>query len=153
MRLIVTTPTALVEDVEGVREVRAEDETGAFAIRPGHADFVTVLPVSIVTWRDAAREGFVAVRRGVLSVRAGKLVEIAARGAYREDQLASLGDAALEELQQADDAEDVSRKSEARLHLATIRQIERMLRGGSDTSSLAPQLTPRQTPSRPGAPK
>ena len=34
--------------------LRAEDDTGAFGILPGHADFLTVLAVSVVTWRDDA---------------------------------------------------------------------------------------------------
>ena len=60
MRFTVTTPTAVVEDVDDIRHIRAEDESGAFGILPGHADFVTVLPVSVVMWRAGdGREGFV----------------------------------------------------------------------------------------------
>ena len=146
MRLVVTTPTEVVEDVAAIRSVRAEDETGAFGIEPGHADFVTVLPVSIVTWRDAEREGFVAVRGGVLTVRGGDLVEIAARGAWREDQLAELGPAALANLQRADEEADVTRKSEHRLQLATIRRIEQFVQGAREMQSSAPRLEPRGSP-------
>ena len=58
---------AVIEDVDDLRIVRAEDDTGSFGIQPGHTDFVTVLPVSVVSWTAAdGREGFVLVRRGVM---------------------------------------------------------------------------------------
>ena len=43
MKLLVTTPLAVIVDVEDVRHIRADDETGAFGILPGHANFITVL--------------------------------------------------------------------------------------------------------------
>jgi F-type H+-transporting ATPase subunit epsilon len=142
MRLVVTTPTDRVEDIDDVLSIRAEDETGAFGIMPGHADFVTVLPVSVVSWRNAGRDGFIAVRGGVLTVRDGSLVEIAARGAWREDELADLGPSALAVLEKSDVEEDETRKSEHRLQMATIRQIERLVRGTREMQSAAPRLEP-----------
>jgi F-type H+-transporting ATPase subunit epsilon len=144
MRLVVTTPTDLVEDVDDVREVRAEDATGAFGILPGHADFVTVLPVSVVTWQSPEDlEGFVLVRRGVLTVRDGTLVEIAARGAYRAADLAALGEGALAELERRDITEAEARTTDTRLHLATMRQIERVLRAGRAGRPAPPVLEQR----------
>ena len=52
MRLRIATPTVLVVEAEDVGHVRAEDETGAFGILPGHGDFLTVLATSVLTWRD-----------------------------------------------------------------------------------------------------
>ena len=128
---MVTTPTAIVAEVDGIRHIRAEDRTGAFGIAPGHADFVTLLPVSVVSWRtEDGAESFVLVRGGVLTVQGGRHVEIAARGAYKEEDLAELGDRALEELRKADAEEDTSRTVDTRLHLATMRQIERVLQAG-----------------------
>ena len=144
MRLIVSTPTAVIEDVEQVVHVRAEDETGAFGILPGHADFVTVLPVSIVTWRASdGRESFVLVRRGVMTVRDGERVEIAARGGYRHEDLPEMGPAVLEQLRKADEEEDVTRTSEARLHLATMRQVEKVLRAKRGGETTPPRLSSR----------
>lgn len=144
MRLTVSTPTALVEDVQDVRHVRAEDETGAFGILPGHTDLVAILPISIVTWRASdEREGFVLVRQGVLTVRNGEDVEIAARGGFRDDELPALGTKVLEELRQADEVEDVARTSETRLHLATIRQIEKVLRVERGAQAMPPRLDGR----------
>lgn len=145
MRLVVTTPTAVVADVGDVRHVRAEDETGAFGIMPGHADFLTILPVSVVTWDCGdGGEGFALVRGGVLTVHDGETVEIAARGAFRREDLASLGREAIEELERADEMEDVSRTSDTRLHLATMRQIQRVLQAGRDGGSAPPSLRPER---------
>jgi F-type H+-transporting ATPase subunit epsilon len=131
MKLLVTTPVAIVVDIGNVRHVRAEDETGAFGILPGHADFVTVLTVSVVTWSDAAgREHHVAVRGGVLTVRGGDRIEVASREAVGEDTLAQLGDAVLDRLRDEARAEEDSRISATRLQLAAIRQIQRVLKAG-----------------------
>jgi F-type H+-transporting ATPase subunit epsilon len=144
MNLVVTTPTSIVVCVDGVRLVRAEDATGAFGIAPGHADFLTLLPVSVVTWRqENGKERFVLVRGGVLSVHDGDRVEIAARGAYREDELEELGDRALEELRKADESEDVTRTTDTRIHLATMRLIERVLRSSRAAGPLPPILDRR----------
>jgi F-type H+-transporting ATPase subunit epsilon len=43
MRLIVSTPLAIVVDTDDVMHLRAEDETGAFGILPRHDNFLTVL--------------------------------------------------------------------------------------------------------------
>jgi F-type H+-transporting ATPase subunit epsilon len=151
MRLVVTTPTALVVDAADIAHMRAEDATGAFGILPRHADFVTVLPVSVVTWRGKdGREGFVLVRRGVLTMREGEVVEIAARGAYSKQDLAALGETAIEDLRRADETEDVVRTADTRLHLATMRQIERVLRAGREAQSMPPTLERR--PDTDGAP-
>ena len=129
MKLVVATPTEIVEDVDDIVSVRANDDTGAFGIQPGHADFLTVLPISVVSWRTKTRSGVVVIRGGILTVQGGSRIDIAARGAWREDQLSDLGSSAIAELQREDSDEDVTRKSEHRLHLATMRQIERLLRG------------------------
>jgi len=131
MRLLITTPAELVVDVDDVRHVRAEDETGAFGILPGHADFLTVLEVSVITWRDAhGGLHHVAVRGGLLTVRGGTVVEIATREAIGEESLAALGDAVLERFRAESAAESAARVSTAQLHMATMRQIERFLESG-----------------------
>lgn len=143
MRLRVTTPTEVIADVDGVLSLRAEDATGAFGIQQGHADFVTVLPVSVVSWHDAEAEEFIALRGGVLHVHGGDQINIATRGAWREADLKALGPNALAELARADDAEDSARTYDHRLHLATIRQVERLLNLGRDIPESPPRLEPR----------
>ena len=96
MRLLVTTPVAVVVDADSVLHVRAEDETGAFGIMPGHADFITVLAISVIAWRNHAGDlHHVAVRGGVLTVRGGDMVEVATADAVGEDTLGRLGQAVL----------------------------------------------------------
>src|SRR3546814_13306793 len=71
--------------------VRAEDDSGAFGVLHGHADFVTALTVSVISWRDRDRaEHNVAVRGGVLQVRAGERVEIATPEAVAGDDMPRL---------------------------------------------------------------
>ncbi len=143
MRLLVTTPMSVVVDAKPVSHVRAEDETGAFGILPGHADFMTVLAVSVITWRNHSDiEHHVAVRGGVLMVRDGDVVEVATRDAVGEDSLRQLGDAVLEQFRNDAHAEEESRFSATRLHLAAIRQVQRYLEAGRQPLSqgLPPSL-------------
>ena len=82
MRLAVTTPLAIIVDAHDVAHLRAEDETGAFGILRGHADFLTALSVSVVSWRDqAGGEHHLAVRGGMLEVRGGAAITVATREA------------------------------------------------------------------------
>ncbi len=131
MKLLVTTPLSVIVDAEDVCHVRADDETGAFGILPGHADFITVLTVSVITWRNHRdEEHHVAVRGGVLTVRGGNLVEVATREAVGEDTLRRLGGAVLERFREEAQAEKSSRVSASRLHLTAIRQLQRYLETG-----------------------
>lgn len=146
MRLLVTTPVSVAVDAEDVRHVRAEDETGAFGILPGHADFISVLAISVITWRNhSGDEHHVAVRGGVLTVRDGDLVEVATRDAVGEDTLRRLGRAVLDRFRDEAQAEEVSRVSATRLHLAAIRTLQRYLQSGR-------QPVPRGLPPRAGTP-
>ncbi len=52
-----STPAAILIDADDVRSLRAEDESGAFGVLPGHADLLTVLPPSVVRWtRDGTTD-------------------------------------------------------------------------------------------------
>jgi len=131
MKLIVTTPSAVVVEADSVRHVRAEDETGAFGILPHHADFLTVLVISVITWRDGTgAEHYVAVPGGVLMVRDGETVEVATRQAVAGDDLDTLQNEVLTRFRDEAQAEEESRISASRLHLAAIRQIQRYLEAG-----------------------
>ena len=129
MRLLITDPTAVVIDDPGIVSVRAEDESGSFGILDGHADFLTVLTVSIVSWRrgDAARR-FCAVRRGVLSVSRGTLVAIATRQALLSNDLDHLERVVLAEFHNSVEAERIARTASLQLQMKAIRQIVRYLR-------------------------
>jgi F-type H+-transporting ATPase subunit epsilon len=131
MKVVVTTPLSVVVDVDGVVHVRAEDESGAFGILQGHADFLTVLAISVVTWRDEGGSEYnVAVRGGVLMVRNGNRVEIATRAAVAGDDLEALQAEVSSWFRDEAEAEEESRVSAGRLHLAAIRQIQKYLEAG-----------------------
>ncbi len=129
MRLLITTPTSVVIDEQNVVAVRAEDESGGFGILDGHADFLTALTVSVVSWHDADdRQRFCAVRRGVLSVTNGTEVAIATREAIVGDDLARLEQEVLAQFQDEVEAERTARTESLRLQMQAIRKIVRYLR-------------------------
>ena len=129
MRLLITTPTAVVIDDPDVLAVRAEDETGSFGILDHHADFLTVLTVSVVAWRGAGgRQRYCAVRRGVLRVEGGSEVAVATREAIVGDDLDRLEHVVLTQLRNALDAERTARTESLQLQMKAIRQIVRYLR-------------------------
>lgn len=124
MRLLVTTPTQVVVDEGEVLSVRAEDETGALGILPGHTNFLTMLAVSVLSWRRAdGRERHVALRGGVLSVRAGRLVEVATPEAVAGEDLRALEDNVLAAFRQEVEDEREARQATQRLQLVAIRQL------------------------------
>lgn len=131
MKLTVITPLAIVVEIEGVVHLRAEDMTGAFGILTGHADFLTALAVSVVSWRDEyGVEHHVAVRGGMLEVRGGHTIAIATSEAVRGDDLRHLETEVLTRFRRQVAEEQTARIDAQRLYLAAIRQIVRLLRGG-----------------------
>ena len=129
MRLLITTPTAVIIDEQDIVALRAEDESGSFGILDGHADFLTALTISVASWRCAdGRQGFCAVRHGVLSVTNGSQVSIATRAAVVGDDLARLENVVLEQFREAAEAERIARTESLRLEMKAIRQIIRYLR-------------------------
>jgi F-type H+-transporting ATPase subunit epsilon len=129
MRLRIITPLSVVVDEDGVRALRAEDATGSFGILPRHADFLTSLAISVVRWEsgDGARH-YCAVRRGVLSVDAGRDIAIATREAVPGDDLATLDATVLGRFRADLEAERTEHVQSTRLQLDAIRQIMRHLR-------------------------
>jgi F-type H+-transporting ATPase subunit epsilon len=129
MRLLITTPTTVVVDEHEVVAVRAEDESGSFGILNGHAQFLTALAISVVSWRLAdGRQKFCAVRRGVLSVVNGHEVAIATREAIVDHDLDRLEHVVLARFHEAIEAERAVRTESLQLQMRAIRQIVRYLR-------------------------
>ncbi len=131
MRLRIITPLFVVVDEDGVLALRAEDATGSFGILPRHADFLTRLAISVVSWEssDGTRH-HCAVRRGVLSVIAGRDIAIATREAVQGDDLATLDKTVLNRFRADIEAERAEHVESTRLQLNAIRQIMRHLRPG-----------------------
>ena len=129
MRLSVATPLAIVIEAGDVAHLRAEDDTGAFGILPGHADFLTALAVSVATWRDdRGIEHHVALRGGMLEVRDGSTIAIATPEAVAGDDLERLESEVLAKFRRQLVEEQAARTDAQRLYLAAIRQIVRFLR-------------------------
>src|SRR5450631_1306932 len=131
MRLRIVTSLSVVIDEDGVQALRAEDATGSFGILPGHAEFLTSLAISVVSWKssDGARH-YCAVRRGVLSVIAGRDIAIATREAVPGDDLATLDETVLGRFRADIEMERTEHVESTRLQLNAIRQIMRHLRPG-----------------------
>ena len=129
MRLLITTPTAIVVDQPNVSSVRAEDDTGSFGILRGHEDLLTALNLSIVSWRDTDdRVRYCAVRRGVLSVTGGDEIAIATREAIPGDDLDRLEEVVLNQFRERSEVERASRTQSLQLQMKAIRQIVQYLR-------------------------
>ncbi len=137
--LVITTPTAVVVRSAAVTHLRAEDDSGAFGILPGHADLLTALSVSVVSWREAddnakadengtGRERHCAVRGGVLTASDGARIAVATREAVAGDDLAALERDVLTRFRQERAAEGEARGGARRLRLAAVRHILSYLR-------------------------
>jgi F-type H+-transporting ATPase subunit epsilon len=131
MRLRIVTPLSVVVD-EDAESLRAEDASGSFGIRPGHAPFLTALAVSIVSWKSAGLERFCALRGGVLTVTGGSTVAIATREAVADDDLATLDAEVLTRFQTDADEERVEHVETMRLQMNAIRQMISGLRRSAD---------------------
>jgi len=130
VKFTVTTPLAIVVEVDGVAHLRAEDATGAFGVLPGHADFLTALAISVASWRDEhGVERHVAVRGGLLEVRGGHTLAIATPEAIPGDDLRRLEAEVLAGFRRQLAEERSARSDAQRLYLAALRQIVRFLRG------------------------
>jgi len=148
MRLFVATPVRVVAEADDVEYIRAEDETGTFGICPGHADFLTRLSVSVLSWRDTKQQvHHVALRGGVLRVTEGLLVEVATMEAEAGDVLEDLQGRLVETFRKRDREDEEERAAANRLHTAAIRQIQRVLRASRETTP--PETIPRLQPVEP----
>ena len=132
MKLMVVTPQRVVVGADGLVSLRAEDASGSFGLRPGHADFLTVLVPTVIAWTGAdGAEHFVAVRGGVLTVSGGDSVAVATRQAVAGDDYDAL-DAALGEAVEAAREEESHARAEAiGLEANAVRALESYLQAAS----------------------
>ena len=144
MKLRITTPLTIVVDDEHVSSLRAEDASGSFGILPDHADFLTSLAISVVSWTnddarstrsEPAARHYCAVRRGVFSISDGQTIAIATREAVVGADLATLDQEVLTRFRTELDAERVEHVASAQLQLNAIRQLMRHLRSSAPMAS------------------
>lgn len=139
IHLVVSSLGAMVVDAPGVRSVRAEDASGGFGLWPGHVDFLTVLSVGVLSWRQADDTWqHCAVRRGVLTMRRGCALSIATREAVLCDDLDQLEHQVLAQLRQRQDAEDTARRESRQLEVRALRELVRPHAAGGRASGGLP---------------
>lgn len=130
IRLRITDPTGILFDQQ-VRSVRAEDASGGFGILPGHADFLTALEVSVVSWRLAdGSQGHCAIRNGILTMQGGNELLIATREGHLGNDLAELDATVLNRYRQRREVERTGRTAAARMRMQAIRRMVEALQGG-----------------------
>lgn len=130
MRLVIADPISVAVDAGDVVSLRAEDASGSFGILEGHADFITALEISVVSWCQAdGQRGFCAVRKGVLTVRGGGDVAIATREAHVGDDLETLETVVLAGYRTQVEGERTDRTASARLRMQAIRHMVEALDG------------------------
>lgn len=136
LHLLISTPSALLVDLDDVASVRAEDESGSFGLQPGHADLLTVLPASVIRWRD--HDGamhYCAQSGGVFSIAGGREIRVACRQATVGDDLSRL-EAEVQTMRAAlSDTGRRSRVEEMRLHANAVRQLTRLLRADAGSAN------------------
>jgi F-type H+-transporting ATPase subunit epsilon len=144
LRLTIATPSQVWLDGVEVISLRAEDASGSFGIRTGHADFVTQLTSSVVRWTGQDNvPRYCAVSGGVLLVLGGATVSIACREAIMGDSLEGLEAVVRRRHADADEAARRARVDLMRLHARAVRQILRYLRPRAGSDSANPTATGR----------
>jgi len=122
MNLSIVTPLSIVID-EPVSNLRAVDASGSFGILPGHAEFLTRLAISVVSWTNENGEArHCAVRGGALSV-TGTDIAIATREAVPGDDLETLDREVLARFRADLDVERSEHVRTTRLQLDLMRRI------------------------------
>lgn len=147
MKLRITMPTAVVIDLDDVDHLRAEDASGAFGILRRHADFLTVLETSVVSWRrSSGAERYCAVRGGVLTVRGGERIAIATREAVPGDDLVHLEAEVLAAFRRKSAEDESARAGSTRLQFAAVRRILDYVRPERDAGTRPPLGLRARTP-------
>lgn len=144
LHLTIATPSQLLVESKDVRSLRASDASGSFGILPGHADLLTVLPASVVEWREGDGEWrYCAVRAGVFSVSDGEQVAIACRQGVLGHDLASLETEIRRAGAAETEADRRARVEQTRLHAQAVRRLLQYLsprRGTEAGFAQAPEV-------------
>lgn len=139
LKLTIATPSRVWFDGVEIVSLRAEDASGSFGIRIGHADFVTQLTPSVVRWSGPDNmPRYCAVNGGVLLVLGGATVSIACREAIPGESLEGLEAIVRRRHADEDEAARRARVDQMRLHARAVRQMLRYLRPRAGTDSANP---------------
>lgn len=123
MRVHILSPLATVYDHSDITQLSARDDSGAFAIRSGHAPFMTVLPPCVVTLARAdGGVQYAAVAGGLLRVgRDGVL--ITSPDAVAGDDLAPLAARVETERKARQYQQQEGLATEHKLHAALMHRL------------------------------
>lgn len=122
MKLKVLLPTEIFIDQE-ISKVTAEAENGYFCLLPRHADFVTALVPSLLSFvSKTGKEEFIAVDEGIL-IKVGSEVLISTRNAMRGPDLGTLRQIIEEQFETINDQEKKARSILASIEASFVRRF------------------------------
>jgi len=137
MKLTITTPFGIIIDNENILSLRAEDATGSFGILSLHADFMTILGVSVLSWQDMQRKTiYCAVNNGIFVVSGGKQISIATREAVVGQDLDDLKQRVLGKFAIENTRESKTRLAHERLQAQAIQRIQDFLHQEDQNASI-----------------
>ena len=140
LNLTISTPSRVLVESDKVFSLRASDASGSFGIQAGHADFLTVIPASVVEWREHDGQWhYCAVRGGVLSVSDGRRILLACREGVLGSNLAELESDVRQAGTAGTEADRRARTEQTRLHAQAVRQLVRYLVPGNRKTGFARQ--------------
>lgn len=135
LSLVVTTPLQVIARANGVTSFRAEDESGAFGILPGHVDLLSVLKSCVVRWREGESPWrYCALHGGILTVAHGKVIRIACREGVLGTDLPTLNRQVKRQREIESQLASSARIGQAQLHARAIRKIMSHLSGNPNGS-------------------
>ena len=124
LSLVITTPLAVIKQVDGVTSFRASDDSGSFGVMPGHADLLSVLRDCVARWKTGKGEwSYCALHGGVMTVENGDTIRIACREGVLGTDVATLEAEVRRPREAVAQEASRARVSEAKLHARAIRQI------------------------------
>ncbi|MBA3053445.1 MAG: F0F1 ATP synthase subunit epsilon [Sphingomonadales bacterium] len=136
MQLRIATPTQVLVDLGEVNSLRAADASGSFGLLPGHANFLTVVPPSVVQWHlSNGTLRYCAVRSGVLAMTGGDQISIACRQGVLGGALDALDSDVRSAREAESEADRRARVEQIRLHARAVRQLMPALVPGSGVQS------------------
>ncbi len=129
MKLVITTPFSVAVRDNAVLSLEAEDATGRFGILAQHADLLSVLVPSVISWQqEGGLHRYCAVHGGILTVEDGDVVSVSSREAVPGDDLEKLENEIVARFTRRRDEERAARAATERMMLAALRQIIAFIR-------------------------
>ncbi len=128
MKLKIFLPSEILLERE-VTKVIAEGENGHFCLLSHHVDFVAALVPGILSFTtEEERENFVAVDEGIL-VKCNAEVLVSVRNAVEGDNLETLKQTVVEQFQELDEREKLTRSAIAKFEATMLRHFQELSHG------------------------